>query len=318
MRPNSTSTVIRPDLGALLYEFLHSPKDFVMPLVLPIFPTPSQNGQYPVIPKEAFLKIPSHMARAARSAYYRDDIAFETKDYATEDRGLEIPLDDTEKRMYGNLFVAEQVIADSIASKMLRKHELAGSTLLTNTSTFDNAAAAYKWNLSADADPRADVQARINNIRDNTGTICDTVVMAETSFQDVVNCAAFIEQCKYTKAVQLLPREEQIALVAAYLGVKKLRIVTAVYDASKKPNSSTITDIWTNTKIMVCKTADNPLNLKEPCVGRTFLWEEDSPEMLVMEMYREEKIRSDVYRGRGYMMEKVVAADLGNIITGVR
>lgn len=318
MRPNSTSVVYRSDLGAMVMEYLLNPAGFVMGSILPVFKTPIKSGQYPVIPKEAFLKFPEKMDRAPRAAYSRDEIFFEMGNFETKDRGLEIPLDDEERKMYANLFSAETTISLSLSAKMLRKHEKAGSDLLLSTDTFANAAAAKKWNLKADADPRADVQARIKNIRDNTGVICDTVVLSETSFQDVLDCAAFIEQCKYTKTPQLLPREEQIGLVAAYFGVKKLKVVTEVYDSGKKQNSVTIADIWTNTKVMVCKTADNPEDLREPCVGRTMLWVEDSPDIITIEMYREDKIRSDVYRARANMIEKIVSADLGNLITGVR
>lgn len=318
MRPNSTSIVIRSDLGSLVMEYLLNPASFVMGSILPVFKTLVKSGQYPIIPKEAFLKFPEKMDRAPRAAYSRDEIFFEMGNFETKDRGLEIPLDDEERKMYANLFSAEQTISLSIAAKMLRKHEKAGSDLLLDTGTFTNVAAGKKWNLKVDADPRTDVQARIKNIRDNTGVICDTVVMSETSFQDVLDCAAFIDQCKYTKTPQLSSRDEQIALVAAYFGVSKLKIVTEVYDSGKKQNSVTISDIWTNTKVMVCKTADNAEDLREPCVGRTMLWIGDSPDIITMEMYRDDKVRSDIYRGRANMAEKIVSADLGNLITGVR
>jgi hypothetical protein len=107
-------------------------------------------------------------------------------------------------------------------------------------------------------------------------------------------------------------------MVSKYLSVNKIIVIGEVKDTSKNPRSSTISDIWPSTLVMVAKTADSPENLREACVGRTFLWEEESPDMLVMESYREEKIRSNVYRGRGYMGEKIVCAELGKLITGTR
>jgi hypothetical protein len=44
--------------------------------------------------------------------------------------------------------------------------------------------------------------------------------------------------------------------------------------------------------------ATQPSNLKEACIGRTFLWTEDTPDNLVTEEYREEQTRSNVYRVR--------------------
>ena len=58
-------------------------------------------------------------------------------------------------------------------------------------------------------------------------------------------------------------------------------------------------------------------NLKEPCLGRTFLWEEDSPGMLTTEQYREEQTRSDIYRVRQNTDECIQFTGAGYILTGV-
>lgn len=315
MRPNSTSTVIRSDLGALLYEYFHNPDDFVMGKVLPVFRSNVQNGQYPVIPREMFIKIPENISRAARAAYYRDEGSFEMKDFATADRGVEVLLDDSERAMYGNLFSAEIPLTQRLASIMLRTHEIKGAELLTNTSTFSNDVASAAWNQKADCDPRVDVIARKRAIRDNTGIVADTVVMSKTSLDNVLESAAFIDQCKYTMTPLLLSESEQIALVAKFFGVDKLYIVNGVKDVSKKPTTLTVSDIWPSSKVLVCKTASNPNDLKEPCVGRTFLYVEDSPDIITMEQYRDDQHRSDVYRLRANMIEKLVCTDLGSLIT---
>jgi hypothetical protein len=318
MRPDSVSTIIRPDLGFVLYEYMFNPLGFQMRRALPIFKTPEKSGEYPAVKKEGFIKLPEKMARAPRTAYTRDELEFTMKDYSTEDRGLEMPLDDTERKLYRNLIDAELVITEAIGAKMLRKHEIAGTTLLTDTSSFENEAAAKKWNLKAECDPRSDIRAQKKKIRDTTGIEADSVILSKTSFEDILDCAAFLDQCKGVMVPQLMSYDEQIAMVSKYLSVNKIIVIGEVKDTSKNPRSSTISDIWPSTLVMVAKTADSPENLREACVGRTFLWEEESPDMLVMESYREEKIRSNVYRGRGYMGEKIVCAELGKLITGTR
>lgn len=318
MRPDSVSTIIRPDLGFVLYEYVFNPLGFQMRRALPIFATPEKTGEYPAIKKEGFLKLPEKMARAPRTAYARDELEFTMKDYTTEDRGLEMPLDDTEKKLYRNLIDAEIVITEAIGAKMLRKHEIAGTTLLTDTGSFETAAAHKKWDNKIECDPRFDVKAQAKKIRDTTGVEADSVILSKTSFDDILSSAAFLDQCKGILVPQLMSREEQIAMVAKYLDVSKIIVIGEVKDTSKNPRSSNVTDIWPSAMVMVAKTADNPENLREACVGRTFLWEEESPDMLVMESYREENIRSMVYRGRGYMGEKIVCAELGKLITGTR
>jgi hypothetical protein len=40
------------------------------------------------------------------------------------------------------------------------------------------------------------------------------------------------------------------------------------------------------------------LDITEPCIGRTFLWTEDSPANPIVESYRDETVRSDIVRVR--------------------
>ena len=40
---------------------------------------------------------------------------------------------------------------------------------------------------------------------------------------------------------------------------------------------------------------------REPVLGRTFLWTADSPQNLVVEQYREEQTRSEIYRVRHHV-----------------
>lgn len=316
MRPVSSSTVIRSDLGALLYKFFNDPSVFVMSQVLPTFKTPVASGQYPIIPKEHFIKGPSNIARAARSDYYRDDAFFDVDNFATEERGVEILLDDSERNLYSHLFDAEKPIVERLSNIMLRQHEMKGAALLTNTSTFTNASASTAWSTAATCDPRADVAARKVAIRNVTGITPDTVVMSIKAFEAIVASKAFNSACQYFAAPLLSTEETQKKLVAQYLGVDKLMVVGGIKDTNKKPNANTIASIWNDAIVMVCKTADNPNDLKEPCVGRTFLFTGDSPDIITLESYREENKRSTVYRARSYLAEKIVCAELGQLITG--
>ena len=57
---------------------------------------------------------------------------------------------------------------------------------------------------------------------------------------------------------------------------------------------------------MVAVVAEDGKNLALPSVGRTFLWESDSPDNATVESYRDEKHRSDVFRVRQNVEEKVI------------
>jgi hypothetical protein len=50
------------------------------------------------------------------------------------------------------------------------------------------------------------------------------------------------------------------------------------------------------------------MDLTEPCIGRTFLWTEESGGGHIVESYREEEIRGDVVRVRHDTGEALIAS----------
>lgn len=99
-RAKAGSAIWRPDLGQVVNEFMEGPQmGFIGLEVMPIFRTAIQAGAYPVIPKEALLKI-SPTDRAPRGGYQRGDWTYERGTFATVEQGWEEPLDDVEKALF--------------------------------------------------------------------------------------------------------------------------------------------------------------------------------------------------------------------------
>ena len=63
--------------------------------------------------------------------------------------------------------------------------------------------------------------------------------------------------------------------------------------------------------VAVIATTDS---LKDPAVGRTFLWVEDSPDLMVSESYREEQTRSDIIRVRQNVAEKLIDENFAHLL----
>ena len=108
--PTSDTAIQRPDLGVLAYEYLEDAPGagFIGLEVMPLFPVSKQSSQYPIIPKEALLKI-VNTRRAMRGTYNRSDYEFEEGFYATRENGWEEPIDERERKLYQNKFDVEVV-----------------------------------------------------------------------------------------------------------------------------------------------------------------------------------------------------------------
>ena len=64
-----------------------------------------------------------------------------------------------------------------------------------------------------------------------------------------------------------------------------------------------------------CLSSGGP-DLREPCLGRTFVWSEDSG-LLTTESYREEQTRGTIYRVRQNTDERLQFVGAGYVLTGV-
>ena len=68
----------------------------------------------------------------------------------------------------------------------------------------------------------------------------------------------------------------------------------------------------------MARIATNPMDLEEPCIGRTFRWTAENPDdEPVVEEYREEQIRGNVYRVRHDVTEKYVFTACAMVLTNI-
>lgn len=312
-----TNAIIRPDLGVLAYEYSlgAATQGFIGHQVLPPFNTVLQSSQYPVIPAEAILET-ADTQRAPRTAYARGDWEFDFKDYTCKENGWEEPLDDTEAVLFSRYFDAETVAVQRATLMVLRSQERRVATKVMDTNTFSNAPAAHAWNSYADADPLADVNKAKDHFRYSVGLKPNALIMDEDVLKHISMCDAVMDRIKYSNP-NAIRGELTLEQLKAYFSVPTIIVAGAVYNKAAKRRPKEIATIWPTDMVMLACLSGGGQNLKEPCLGRTFLWEEDSPGMLTTEQYREEQTRSDIYRVRQNTDECIQFTGAGYIITGV-
>jgi len=317
--PKLATAISRPDLGAIAYEYLGeaSQRGFVGLSLLPIFETPKQSAQYPVIPMEAILKT-KDTTRAPRGAYNRDDYKFELGTYSCQDRGHEEPLDDIESESYRIYFDAEEVATKRAIDKVLRAQEIRIASKLFNATNLSHKDVSVPWNTAATATPQGDVNTAKKAMRDTMGILPNVVAMGWWAFVNLLNTSEIKTALRYTSPIEMGGFEAQKAAIAQYLGVSQVLVGGAVKDSAGKGKATVIADVWDDEYVLLAAVANSPRDLQEPCIGRTFLWTEDSPQNVVVESYREEQIRSNIYRVRHNVDECFVFSGagylLGNII----
>ncbi len=306
MRATTDSTIFRPDLGVAVMEYVEGATMGLIGLeVFPAFKTPFQSSTFSVIPKEALLKLES-TDRAPRGGYNRGDFPYERGRYSTAEQGWEEPIDDTERSLFDQ---ATPGMADFIATQramniIMKGQEKRIADKLFNTSNFSANSITNEWDDASNATPINDVNTGILAFRQQCGMLPDALVIAYSTFMDLRVCDQIIDQLKYTFPGIDLNNMTAMQL-AQLFGVPRVLVGGAVYDSAKKGIDSSISDIWSNEYAALIKISSGP-DLTQPGVGRTFIWTEDSAENPIVEQYREENIRSDVYRVRHNVDERLI------------
>lgn len=314
MRPDSATTIQRPDLGQLAWEYLQEEKTFIGRNIMPIFGVPEQSMDYPIIPIEAILKQRTNLKRASRAAYARADWEWTTGTFACAEYGWEEPIDDREAALYSRFFDIEAASTEIATGVLLRDHEVRVQTVLAASA--NSQAAAVAWSTPATATPKADVKTTSELMRSNFGIKPNAIAMGKAVWENLLVTQELRDYMQYTSPHLLLGQDAQRETVARYFGVDQVLVGDTQQDTAKRGKAATLADIWPNNEAYMLKVADGP-NLRQPSVGRTFLWTADTPNEVTVETYREEKIRSTIVRVRGDMAEGVQYAGAIYKITGV-
>lgn len=315
----SGAAVLRQDLGEVAYEYMLGAEQagFIAPALMPYKNVTQQKASYPKIPVEAMFKTPDTLKRAPRANYARDDYEFDTGTYECVDYGFEDLLDDTEKALYASYFDAEEISTQRAMNKVLLSQEVRTADMLMNTANITtNQAATAVWSDAANATPRKDVMTLKTKMRTNRGIIPNVMALAKSLFDELLLTNEIKDAFKYTNPIEIGGEEAQRRIMAQYFGVDKVLVGNAIKDTAKKGKAASLSDIWSTILVGLFRVATSD-NMLDPVIGRTFLWTGDSPDALVVEQYREESKRSDVFRARQNVDEAFIFTGAGGLITGV-
>lgn len=317
-RPTSATTIQRPDLGAIAYEYAlaASQRGFIGLSLLPVFEVPEQSADYPVIPIEAILKL-QDVKRAPRGNYNRGDYQFETGTYSCSEKGWEEPVDDSEAALYRCFFDAEEVATLRATDTLLRAQEGRIAAKLFNTGNITGTAAVTtEWSTAATCTPYADVMTAKKAMRAATGLLPNTMVITWSVFQNLLSAKEIRDKLQYTTPLELMSEDAQRRILSAYFGLEVL-VGNAIKDSAKKGQSFSLAEIWDDEYCLLAAVSTGGKDLREPCLGRTFLWTADAPGNLVTEQYRDETVRSEIYRVRQNTDEAFVFTGAGYLLSNI-
>jgi len=304
----------RLELGAAVMEFIEQQDEFIGTRVLPIFGTRKKEATFPAITRESITR-DADTKRAPRGNYNRDGFSAKDLSYKCEEHGLEGALDDSERSLYISDFDAELVTVRITTRRILQAQEKRIATGVFNTGTWTGADLFTDLSASPWDDATVDVIKQIRDtkakVRKNTGLVPNTLICSETNIDRLKSNDGIKDAIKYTSRVT---DAELMNALADLFGLERIFNAKGIRNSAKEGKPFVSADIWSDDFAMVAWIAGDGNDLSQPSMGRTFLWEEDSPDNAVVEQYRDEDIRSDIFRVRHHVDEKIIDKYFGHLL----
>ena len=315
-RPTTATTLQRPDLGVLAYEYLlDSPSRGLIGLnLMPPFEVPEQSADYPIIPIEAVLKA-QDTRRTARGYFNRGDWEFATGTYSCEQYGWEEPIDDVEAALYDRYFDAEMVCTEIAVDKIVLGHEIRVASTFETGGADSNV--SIEWSTASTATPLANVNAAKIAMRAASGLLPNAIAMSWKVFRNLMVTSEVTTAFRYTNPIEIGGEEAQRRILANYFGVDKVFVGGAIKDTAKKGQSTVIADVWDDEYVHLVRVSNGGPRLREPVYGRTFLWSKLGANTVNVDTYYEERPMQTIVRAMQYVDEGVIFTGakytLGNI-----
>lgn len=304
----------RADLGAAFMEYVDQQPLLIGTKVAPILRVQEKKASFAAITRECLTR-DVETKRKPNGKYNREGIITEDIDYSCEEHGLEGALDDGQRRLYEKDFDAELVTTQQIANLLLLVQERRWASALFDTSVFTGAAlytdvSGAPWD-AVGSDAIGQVKAGREKVRQNCGLEPTDLIISKTNLDRLTANTAIRAAIQY---VARITEAEIINALADILGVKRIRVGQAIRNTANKGKTFAGADVWSDDYALLAVVAEDAQNLSQPGIAKTVLWIEDSPENVMVEEYRDESARSDIFRVRNQVDEKVIDPYFGHLL----
>lgn len=304
----------RLDLGVAFMEHTADIEEFIGRQIIPVFRSTKKAASFSAITRETLLQ-DKNAERAAGSGYNRIHSGAKDKSFDCPEYGLEHVVDDSERALYQTDFDADDVAAKVLSRSFWLQYEKRVATLIFNTTTWTGSAlytdnSSAPWDTAA-SDVIAHVAAAKEKVRVLTGMVPNALILTQAQLENLLRNDKVIARFP---GASIITEEMVRNSLGSIFGLRKLIVGRAVRNSAIEGQTFSGTDVWTDDYAMVALVADEGAPLSTPCVGRSILWVPDSPSDVVMEQYREEQVRGDVFRVRHSMDELVIDSSFGHLM----
>lgn len=322
--PNQAVETLRPDLATFSeFDLEMQARGYIASRVMPVFEAGSASGKFGKRKlKDLLANTNDKTARAPGAGYNRKERNFDTASFATQEHGVEEPVDQREAKMYASYFDAEQDATLAAYERVLSSQEQRVAGLLFNATTFasQKTSVTNEWdsNHTSDATPIDNIETAVNAVHNRTGIWPNALVINRKVFRNMRNLQQIIDRINSAGAGSASkPSDITPAMLAAVLDLEFVLIAGNSVNGADEGQDASLEQIWSSEYAAVTRVAKTN-SMRETCFGRVIHWAEDGSEPGgVVESYYEPQTRSDIIRVRHDVDELMLYPELVQLLDNV-
>ena len=277
---------------------------------------PAKTGVIRKIAVENLLNTSTGGKRSPKAGYARLEHELTDDTYSCDEFGKEFLYDDADRANYGSEYDYEVAGMQLLINEVLRDQEVRVATLLQNTSTFPlsgntgaDVSGSTPWSNASSATPVNDVINAISGIKARCGMVDVSMQITHKQWQWLSLAAQIRDGIKFTAGANNFLGLDTLAV---QLGVRDIVVAIDSKNTASGGATASLSSIWSDNYAFFFVRA-NSSNIRAPGLGRIFFNTSDGG-LGTAEQYREEGVRSDVYRFRQNVQEKLLYSQMGYLL----
>ena len=278
--------------------------EFIADIVSPRVRVAKESGHYFVWGTEAFMNPTT--ARAAKAVYSRTEFAPSTGQYRCEEYGLEVPIDDRERRNADAGAEIEIAAVEKATGIIMTGREKRLADLLTSTSSVTQnttLSGTDQWSDYTNSDPIGDIDTARSIVHAAGSPNPNLLVLGREVFDVLKRHPSLLEAFKYNPQSGIVTE----TMMAEFFGVDRVLIGNARYKTSNEGQADELAYVWGRNAVLLY-TPKTPSRYM-PAATYTFVFTDR-----VAETYREPERSTTVVRVREELAEAVTSTACAYLI----
>ncbi len=311
-QPTSQSVHIERALSDLSVAYRQD-KPSIAERLFPRMPVDFQSDKFHIWKKEDLWRR-NAAKRAPGTKFARSGVGLTSDSYQSEQYALEYPIPDENRKNADAVLDLGRTATNWLYDQLMleQDYQFAAQWMITGVGWGVGALGNGKWS-AASSTPIADIQTAIRTVKRALGASANHKIVAVGGTLVETKLLTNAEIRARLDGVQVQTIEALRAVLGGLLGLDELIIADREYNSAAEGKTANYLPVIDDDLLIVAR--PNSPGIDTPSAGYSFAWNEDGLGDMYVESYRDETIKSDIYRGICYYDLKQVAASLGVLFT---